>query len=403
VVPVFWLASEDHDFQEINHAYMIKRDGEVGRVRFRWHEEGHPVADLPINEQVQRAYETYWDRTVSTSYSPQVREAFAYRAGEGWSEWQARVWSALFGAHGLVVVEPHIVRAAVPGFFSLALKSAAAIRLRLKGVAQELRAAGYTPALTSESAGALYTFDGTGQRVRVSDPQIHVADVASNPERYSTDAALRPLLADASLPVVASVLGPGELAYQAMLKPLYELFEIPQPLLHPRQSYTIVSQHEAERLAAYQTSPRAVLTESIDVDVVLGNLVPEPERELFDSARRGIERALSLLRAYVEEIDDGLGRTWEQTVYYAKRAMNKLEERALKARTGQLGFSKGELRSIQNALLPRGRLQERVLPLSHFMNRHGPGFIDTMLEVGELDDFRHHVVTMCDAHEDGDA
>jgi uncharacterized protein YllA (UPF0747 family) len=87
-------------------------------------------------------------------------------------------------------------------------------------------------------------------------------------------------------------------------------------------------------------------------------------------------------------------RTWEQTVAHATRSMAKLEQRAVKARANQLGFSKGELRRLQNVLLPRGRLQERVLPLSHFMNQYGPGFMDVLFGAGELGDFRHHVVTI---------
>ena len=398
VVPVFWLASEDHDLQEINHAYMVKRDGEIGRARFRWREQGRPISDLPITGDIKRAYEGYWGQIVPTGYTDQIRETFSYRAEESFCAWQARIWSSLFSGRGLVVVEPHIVRAAAPGFFRCALENITEIQHRLNGVAQRLTSAGYVPVLTSEQAGVLYTFDTTGLRVRVQDPQAHAADAASYPERYSTDAALRPLLADAVLPVVASVLGPGETAYQAMLKPLYELFELPQPLLYPRQSYTIVTGREADRLAAYQTSPRDVLKEQLDLDVALGNLIPAEERALVDTARQGIEQALAPLGPYVEGIDPGLVRTWAQTVAHSTRSLGKLEQRAVKARARQLGFSKGDLRRLQNVLLPRGRLQERVLPLSHFMNRHGPGFIDVLFGAGELGDYHHHVVTL----EDGD-
>jgi uncharacterized protein YllA (UPF0747 family) len=319
---------------------------------------------------------------------------FSYRAEEGLSDWQSRMWSSLFSSRGLVVVEPHVVRPAAPEFFRFALENVQELRCRLHGVGRELTSAGYSAALTSEQAGLLYTFDAAGQRVRVQDSQSHVADASRYPERYSTDAALRPLLADAVLPVLTSVLGPGETAYQAMLKPLYELFGIAQPLLYPRQGYTVVSEREVERLAAYQVDPRTVLTGQLDLDAALGNLVPQEERYLFQRAYQEIEQAFSPLRSYVRGINPGLDRTWAQTVHHAARNLAELEQRAIKARTRQLGFSKGELRRLQNAWLPRGRLQERVLPLSHFMNRYGPGFLDAMLGMGELGDFRHHMVAM---------
>jgi uncharacterized protein YllA (UPF0747 family) len=240
----------------------------------------------------------------------------------------------------------------------------------------------------------LYTFDADGQRVRVQDPLAHVRDAAENPVRYSTDAALRPLLADAALPVVASVLGPGETAYQGMLKPLYELYGLPQPVLYPRHSYTIVSRHEAERIAAYRISTREVLGQSVDSTAVLANLVPAEERALFSSARSGVEGALGPLRGYLKDVDPSLTRTWEQTVQRSLWSLAKLEQRAARARMGQLGFSKLELRRIQNALLPRARLQERVLPFVHFYSQHGPELVELLLSTGELGAFGHYVLSL---------
>jgi uncharacterized protein YllA (UPF0747 family) len=240
----------------------------------------------------------------------------------------------------------------------------------------------------------LYTFGEKGQRVRVQRPAEHVERAAEEPGRYSTDAALRPLLADTVFPVVASVLGPGEIAYQGMLRPLYRLFDLPQPLLYPRQSYTIVSGREAERLAAYGISTQEMLTEQVDSTAVLSNLLPNAERALFSEARRGIEDVLSPLRSYVKEIDPSLARTWRQTVRRSQWNLDKLEQRATKARVGQMGFSKLELRRLHNALLPRDRLQERVLPFTHFYTRHGPGLVDLLLSAGELGEFAHQVLTV---------
>jgi bacillithiol biosynthesis cysteine-adding enzyme BshC len=394
VVPVFWLASEDHDFDEINHTFLIKSDGEIGRVRFGWRRKGRPVSDLGITDEVRSAVDEYWRLAVRGPFTAQSREIHSFQAGEGFCSWQARVWARFFASYGLIVVEPHVVRSAVPEFFVWALERAAQISDRLEDVTRRLGEAGYEAAITSTDAGLLYTFDADGQRVRVRDPKAHVRDAAQNPVRYSTDAALRPLLADAALPVVASVLGPGETAYQGMLKPLYDLYGLPQPVLYPRHSYTIVSRHEAERMTAYQIDVEDVLGQSLDSAAVLAGLVPVEARKLFSTARSGVEGALGPLRAYVEGVDPSLARTWEQTVQRSLRSLGKLEQRAARARMGQLGFSKLELRRIQNALLPRARLQERVLPFVHFYSQHGPGLVDLLFSAGELGEFGHHVLSV---------
>jgi bacillithiol biosynthesis cysteine-adding enzyme BshC len=397
-IPVFWLATEDHDFDEINHTFFLKRDGEVGRSRFRWAQQGRPIADLPLSQDVKRAHSAYLDGIAPGPYLAQVKEWFAPQPDEDFVTWSARVWSQLFAEHGLVIVEPRTLRPLASRFFQFALKQVDEIQHRLQNVSQRLITAGYTPQITSEQAGQLYTFDVAGQRVRIQEPGEHLEKAAAHPERYSTDAALRPLFADAMLPVVASVLGPGETAYQAMLRPLYDLFAVPQPLLFPRKSYTIVSARQSERLLDYRASISTVLTEQLDADAVFRDLIPASELELFASAQRELAAALTPLRAYLESIDPSLNRTWAQTLANMDRSLEKLRERTFKARMSQLGFSKRDLRTLQNALLPRGRLQERVFPLPHFMNVYGKRFIQELFSAGELDNFGHHILTLEEKH-----
>jgi len=394
VVPTFWLASEDHDFNEINHIHFLKGDGETGRVKFGWEQEGRPVSDLPITDEVRRAYQEYLACLPTGPHRAEVEELFAPDEAEDYCSWQARIWARLFSGRGLVLVEPRVIRPAGGSFFRLALEHAGEIEQRLAGVARRLAEAGYAPQLTSEEAGRLYTFAADGRRVRVEHPQEHVPLAEAHPERYSSDAALRPLFADSLLPVLADVSGPGEISYQAMLRPLHDLFEVPQPLLFPRMHCTVVSASEASLLARYGTSAEEVLLERLDPDAAFRRLAPEGDLALFVAARGQVESALAPLRPYLEGIDPGLGQTWARALEHSLGSIDKLEERALKARMSQLRFSKQELLSLRNSLLPRGRLQERVLPLPHFLNRHGTAFLDELFSAGNLDHFTHRILTL---------
>jgi len=393
-VPVFWLATEDHDFQEINHTYFVKGDGEVGQVRFGWEQEGNPISDLAISQEVKRAYRDYFESLLPGPHLAQARALFAYQAGEDFATWQARVWSQIFSDRGLVVVVPEQLRAPARDLFRSTLEHGDQIQLLLTDTAQRLSKAGYVPLLDPGQSGQLFTFDSSGRRVRLENPQAHLSQVVAHPERYSTDAALRPLLADAMLPNVVSVLGPGEVAYQAMLKSLYDWLDVPQPLLFPRKSYTVLSRSEADTIDRYHTSVERILAEQLDIDATFHDLVPASEQEMFALAGHRVEDALAPLRPYLQSIDPSLERTWSQTVHNAIRNVDKLQERAAKARMSQLGFSKQALRSLRNALLPRGRLQERVFPLPHFINRHGMRFINELFVAGALQDFAHHVLIL---------
>jgi bacillithiol synthase len=394
IVPMFWLASEDHDLQEINHAFYQQSDGEVGRVAFGWEEEGRPVADMPLHLEIRRAWDAYWEAMRGHPHRDTAMAATAPRDDESYARWQARVWSSLFASLGLVVVEPRVVRPLGAGLMAAMASAEDEIGLGLRDVAARLQAAGYQPALDPVAYGRLFTLDGTtGRRVRVADGPAVADDVERHSQRYSTDAALRPVLADAILPVLANVLGPGELAYHAMLGPVYEALDVPQPVAFPRKSYTLVTTEEANRLAAYGTSPRSILQQAQEPSDAADGLASREHRRLFRTAQHQIDEAYAPLKDYVMAQDPNLAKTWESTLGSAKRALEKLEERALKAALSRQGLSKGDYRALRNRLLPRDRPQERVYPLAWHLARHGPCLLKEMLEWGELDGFQHDIVT----------
>ena len=394
VVPAFWLASEDHDFAEINHAFLLKRDGEVGRVSFEWAGQGRPIADLPISDDVLSAYRAYFDQLPPGPHYESARELFAAKPKEDYCSWHARIWARLFSGRGLVVVDPSVLRAPARAFFHAALTKREEIQAGLEAAAANLREAGYEPVLSPGRAGRLYTLDSDGHRIRVEDPSAHLASVREVPEHYSADAALRPLLADTLFPVVASVLGPGEIAYQAMLRPLYALFELPQPLVFPRKSCTVIGKDQVELISRCGTSASAILSGAFNAKQCLRDLAAGELQVPFADAREAITRALEPLRAPLEGLDPGLERTWQQTRDTSLRRLDDLERRAVRAELARRGLSAGLLQRLENALRPRGRPQERVFPLPHFINRHGPAFVDTLFSIGKLDDFTHQVITL---------
>jgi len=401
VVPLFWLASEDHDLQEISHAYYQQSDGEVGRVSFGWEGEGRPVADLPVSADVLRAWESYWEALRGALHREVAMSALTAYAGEGYAAWQARVWAELFAPWGLVVVEPWVLRSLAGDLMAQMAAREPEIHQRLASVAGSLRAAGYDPALDPDANGGLFRLDAPGgRRVRVEHGPAVADEVARHPERFSADAALRPILADGLLPVLASVLGPGELAYQAMLAPLYDLLGVAQPVAYPRQSYTLVSTEEAGRLAAYGTSARELLVAGRDPSDATDGLATAEHRQLFGRARELVEQAYAPLRDYVAAQDPNLAKTWESTLGSALRSLEKLDDRALKAALSQRGLSKGELRALRNLILPRERLQERVYPLAWHLARHGLGWLDATMGWGELGTWDHRIVTWEDGHAD---
>lgn len=398
VVPIFWLASEDHDFDEVNHAFVLKGDDEVGRIQFSHDLGGRPVEDLPVTPEIKRAYDGYLETLERNRFTGDVKKVIPPPEEGRFCTWIARIWAGLFSHLGLVILEPAILRGFASGFFKSALKKADDIKSGVETASRELKAEGYDPVLLSPRAGELFTFDGDGRRIRVDEPNEHIERAVSLPESYSADVLLRPLLADSVLPVVADVLGPGEISYHACLKPIYGLFGIPQPILFPRKSYTVVRSGESELMERCGASAEKIITGCFSVREAVLNILASSGPEVFDDARNGIKAALSPLLPYVEEVDPNLGKAYEQASSRAQRALDKLEERTLKAMMSKRGLSKGRLQRLHNSLLPKDSMQERIFPLPHFINFAGRDFIDTIMGAGELTDFSHNLIDVEDDH-----
>ena len=126
VVPMFWLASEDHDFGEINHAHFVQRDGEIGRVSFDWRDKGRPIAGLDIAEEVREAIDAYWSSAQPGPFAESVRSLIEPHNSR-YCDWLAAFWLRLFAGDGLVVVEPATLRPVAGSFSQRALQDRAVL------------------------------------------------------------------------------------------------------------------------------------------------------------------------------------------------------------------------------------------------------------------------------------
>lgn len=397
VVPIFWLASEDHDFTEINRVRIPDELGDLRTISFDWDGRGLPIERLPITPEIQTAMDEALD------FFPEARAAdrdlFLPDPSDDYATWHARIWSRLFGDRGLVLLEPRTVRPMAGPFFGEALALADKITAVLNESADELHTQGYAVLLDPEKAGGLFTFSKGGRRVRIADPASHTSRAVDSPERYSPDAALRPLLADSLLPTVANVLGSSEIAYQAMLNPLYHLFGIPQPIALPRRGYTLLTARQASQLERCETTVSDVLAGRFDPASVARSAVSPSLLEAFAERKADVRDALGPLLAPLEQLDPGLAARWRQTAGQIEQQIDRLEERAVQVDLARRGISLRELRQLSAQIRPAGKPQERVVPLIQIAAKHGLQWIPKLESLADPDEYAHYAMTLGESDE----
>lgn len=358
-VPVFWLQSEDHDFEEIDHCVVHQRDGQLVPITLRSaHVERASVGAIRLGDGVTGALTSLREALDGAEAVLALFEQH-YRAESTWVEAFAAVLSALFPS--LVVLDPRderLARVARP-VHERALRDRDAITRALQRRSDELEGHGFDVQVRVRDAALTFVHpEGRqGPRFRAEGG----ARLPDDPLCVSTSALLRPIVQDTLLPTVAIVGGPGELNYFAQLAPLYAHFGLPFPMVMPRARFRIVEPRPQSLLEVLGLHAEEV---EVPREQLLRRLAPA--REGFDVERQLLE-AVEPILSRVQGVDDAVHRT-RATI---ARAASRLAGRATRAQLIADEVLTGRVDRLQRALFPHGQPQERVLGAPGFFASFG--------------------------------
>ncbi|HVQ36782.1 MAG TPA: bacillithiol biosynthesis cysteine-adding enzyme BshC, partial [Pyrinomonadaceae bacterium] len=293
-VPVFWMATEDHDFPEVAKAEFIARDCRLAEVEVpsALHQEGQPVGRVVIDNSIDAVLSQLLETLPISEFTPDLEAVLrdAYRPGLGYGEAFARLITALLGRHGLVLLDPldqRLKTLAAP-LYATAAARAPEIASAIEARSRRLVEAGYHAQVTAtENSFPLFMHDETGARhamTRSADgrystktgEQAYTVDELSalaqaHPERFSPNVTLRAVVQDYLLPTIAYYGGAAEIAYFAQTSEVYRLLDRPITPILPRSSLTMIERHTGRLLEKYGLSlvdlfagPDAVLARVVE-------------------------------------------------------------------------------------------------------------------------------------------
>jgi bacillithiol synthase len=415
-VPVFWMASEDHDWEEVRAAEVIACDGRLASVSIpdSLHHEGEQVGGVRLDEQADEAAKRLFELLPSSQFVPDLERLVrdCYGSGRTMAEAFARLLSALTSKYGLVLLDPldsRLKRLAAP-LYSEAARRGAEIAAATDARSRELEREGYHAQVhTSPDSFPLFLVDDDGARralARTSEGRYRAKGTAHEwsveelaalalrePERFSPNVTLRAVVQDYLLPTVAYFGGAAEVAYFAQTAESYRVMGRPvTPVLH-RASLTLVERRTARTLRRY----------GLRVEDFFGGLEPVVARVVEEHLGREVAGAFDETDAAVggalDKLDEAL-RGFDPTLADAlaggrrkiRHQLDGLRARFHRAQMLRDGAALRQLERAATALCPAKSLQERHVNVTSLVARHGLYAIDWVHDAIDLSNSDHQVV-----------
>ena len=402
VIPVFWIAGEDHDLEEINHTYTVH--GELLKKRAygeRSRRKTMASATALNKESMTQLINTIIRDIGETEYTETLIKQLvdALNNSETFTDFFACLMNQLFKEEGLLLIDAanFQFRQFEHKYFAQIIQSNEEIARVVTEKEQELERAGYgKPILaTYEAANLFYVEDGERHLLeRKNDLFVNLAanlkftqeellEVAHNhPERLSNNVVTRPLMQEMTLPVLAFVGGPGELAYWATLKNAFSVLDLQMPIFAPRLHITIVTRHVEQLLREHQLTV---------TDVWEGKALQLKERFIADvqdsEAKRQIQAMQQLLvekyeelASYLEKQHLQLDKILEKNQENHAKQFDYLQQKIEQTVLGKHETTIRKFMTLQNELYPNDGFQERSFNPYQYFNEFGPMLITEMLK-----------------------
>jgi bacillithiol synthase len=406
VVPIFWLAGDDHDFAEASSASWIGPDGALATASLPPRPPDAPLTPMyrqPLGEGVRPALEAlaaglpnseFRDATLAwleRHYRPEATVGGSY----------ADALTELLGPLGILTFDsthPAAKRAAAPHLVR-ALQQARELDDDLDRWAEATGATARTSGVTVGDGAALVMLEASLGRDRLIGDDSHFAtrrsrerfDLAaveriaeSEPTRLSPNVLLRPVVESALLPTVAYLGGPGELKYLALTPPVYERLGVPRQRAMPRWSGVLVEPRVDRVLEKFGVElPELLLPPGALEARLVRSQLPAEAVQALAALRAALEAEYDVLERAAVEIDPTLARPTQTARQQALSGTQDIEKKLVQHLKRRQETELGQLARVRTAVAPGGKPQERVLTVAPFLARYGPDLLHQLTDAFE--------------------
>lgn len=415
-VPVFWIATEDHDFKEVSKASVINSNGELVEIKNEPKRcyENLPVGYVNLDDSIKPTIDELFDELPHTEFTDELQNLVekTWQSGVDYGDAFARLLTDFLGKYGLIMLCPldaRLKKLATPIYVE-AIRKSDEIVSALRERSEELENEGYhAQVLVTEDYFPLFwqSKDRTRHALKKSESGTfktkdiereftleELAEIASvEPQRFSPSVVLRSVVQDYLLPTVCYFGGAAEIAYFAQSAVVYQILDrLVTPIFH-RQSFTIVESKHAKTLKKYDLQLKDLFAGIENVmPQIIEKYLNREMGEIFAEVEENINAELNRLDKNLSEIEPTLA---ENLANRRRKIVYHLSNLRTKFHSAQMRKDEVIHRQIEtafNALVPNKHLQERTLNANSFVNRHGLYWIDWIYQAIDLDDKEHRII-----------
>ena len=416
-VPVFWLATYDHDLAEVNHVALPKADGALEVLTTSSHATpGAPISAVRLGDEILPVVEQAAALLGESDGTALLRET--YRPGETLGTAFARLFAKLFADWGVIVLDasdPELHRVAQP-IYRAAVERAAMLASDLSGRGTQLESAGYHQQVkVADSSVLLFTLrngartaihhryqngedefviGSEGNAEKVSREEL-LERIDSAPEQFSPNVLLRPIVEDYVLPTLAYTGGAAETAYFAQAGVVYELLLGRVTPIVPRYSATVVEPKTQRLLEKHGVSVAEIFAgpEPLRQKIAARNM-PEDLQTAFETTRKTLDANLTAIKEKLAALDRTLVDAAETSGSKIQHQLEKLYSQAARAEAQKGALVTRHAETLSQSIYPGKELQERAVGGIYFLARYGKDLLHQLYDSIQPDCHDHQIVEL---------
>nr|WP_288833629.1 bacillithiol biosynthesis cysteine-adding enzyme BshC [uncultured Flavobacterium sp.] len=385
-VPVYWMATEDHDFEEINYFNFKGR-------KFRWNAASSGPVGRLSTKGLDDFFEIFEQELGHSTNAETLKKLFegAYLNHSNLADATRYLANALFGTHGLVIIDAD--DADLKKNFAPYIKEELLNQTAHKKVLETIEnLKEYSVQVNPREINLFYIEDNLRERIifengnfKVNNTKIEFSEIEilklleSNPEKFSPNVIVRPLYQEVILPNLCYIGGGGEIAYWLELKSFFDAVKVSFPILLVRNSVLLASEKQIKKANKLNLSWNDLFTKQADLVNNKAQILSEIDIDL-SHLKEQLKTQFDILNEITTKTDPSFAGAVKAQEVKQLKGLEKLEKRLLKAEKIKLKDTLTRIIDLQNELFPNQSLQERQANFSEFYIESGEHLISKLFE-----------------------